>query len=414
MSENIETATARRRLTPRQKAYYDPIDRGVSLGYRKGTGKRAGRWRARVYLGGKRYIKKSIGIADDLDTADGHTVLDYYQAAERAREIAKGVIDDERTTLRPVTVADAMRDYLDWLREHKKSADVAEIIYKAHIKPKLGRRTIAALTTPVFRRWHADLAKAPARIRGKDATRPLDTNDPEAMRKRKATANRILTILKAGLNYAFRDGVVDDDTAWRRVKPFGNVDAPRVRYLNVRESQRLVNSAAPDLRKLIRGALLSGARYGELIALRVEDYDAEAGTIYIRDSKSGKPRHIPLNDEGQGFFEEATAGRGIDETLFVRADGSPWGKNHQSRPFHEAAAKAKLKDVSFHILRHTYGSFLAAKGVPLQVIAAALGHADTRTTEKHYAHLQPDHVALAIRASLPQISKEKPKVRQLR
>jgi integrase len=43
--------------------------------------------------------------------------------------------------------------------------------------------------------------------------------------------------------------------------------------------------------------------------------------------------------------------------------------------------------VNFHILRHTHGSHLAMNGVPLGVIAAQLGHADTRMTEKHYAHL---------------------------
>lgn len=414
MQESIDTPTARRRLKPRQKAYYDQIDRGVSLGYRRGKGRPVGRWRVRVYLGDKQYVKKSLGLADDVDAADGITTLDYYQAADLAREIAKVVTKGERTTLRPVTVDDAMRDYLDWLSVHKKSADTAEMNYKAHIKPKLGRKTIAALTAPVIRRWHADLASAPARIRGKDAVRPLDTKDPEAMRRRKSTANRILTVLKAGLNYAFRDGVVDDDTAWRRVTPFPNVDAPRVRFLSVPEAKRLVNAASPDLRKLMRGALLSGARYGELTALRVEDYDPAAGTIYIRDSKSGKPRHIPLNEEGQGFFEEVSAGRTHDDILFLRENDTPWGKSQQSRPLKEAAAKAKLKDVSFHVLRHTYGSFLAAKGVPLQVIASALGHADTRTTEKHYAHLQPDHVALAIRANLPKMYNERPKVRQLR
>jgi integrase len=182
----------------------------------------------------------------------------------------------------------------------------------------------------------------------------------------------------------------------------------------VTESKRLVNCCDEELKPLVRGAFATGARYGELAALRVEDYDADAGTIYIRDSKSGKPRDIPLNEEGQLFFEEVTAGRGRDEMLFVRSNGEPWGKNHQARPLKEAAAKAKLADVSFHVLRHTYGSFLAAKGVPLQVIAAALGHADTRTTEKHYAHLQPDHVAKAIRKNLPTLSKAKPKVRQLK
>ena len=67
-----------------------------------------------------------------------------------------------------------------------------------------------------------------------------------------------------------------------------------------------------------------------------------------------------------------------------------------------ACKNAKISPaVSFHILRHTHGSTLAMKGVPMGVIAKQLGHADTRMTEKHYAHLAPSYVADTIRASFP-------------
>ena len=56
---------------------------------------------------------------------------------------------------------------------------------------------------------------------------------------------------------------------------------------------------------------------------------------------------------------------------------------------------------SFHIFRHTHTSALAMRGVPMGVIAAQLGHQDTRMTEKHYAHLAPSYVANTIRAHLP-------------
>ena len=62
---------------------------------------------------------------------------------------------------------------------------------------------------------------------------------------------------------------------------------------------------------------------------------------------------------------------------------------------------------SFHVLRHSYASLLAAKGVPLQVVAIALGHSDVRMTTRHYSHLRPDHVAQQIRANLPRFEKKK-------
>jgi integrase len=54
-----------------------------------------------------------------------------------------------------------------------------------------------------------------------------------------------------------------------------------------------------------------------------------------------------------------------------------------------------------HILRHTYASALAMRGVPMGVIAAQLGHSDTRMTERHYADLSPNYVAETVRAALP-------------
>jgi integrase len=68
----------------------------------------------------------------------------------------------------------------------------------------------------------------------------------------------------------------------------------------------------------------------------------------------------------------------------------------------EACERAKIRPaVSFHVFRHTHGSTLAMRGVPMGVIAEQLGHADTRMTEKHYAHLAPSYVAQTIRAHSP-------------
>ena len=69
-----------------------------------------------------------------------------------------------------------------------------------------------------------------------------------------------------------------------------------------------------------------------------------------------------------------------------------------------ASNAAKIEPaVGFHILRHTYASRLALRGVPMRVIADQLGHADTRMTEKHYAHLSPSYVADTIRQNFPDL-----------
>lgn len=88
--------------------------------------------------------------------------------------------------------------------------------------------------------------------------------------------------------------------------------------------------------------------------------------------------------------------------MFTRSDGDLWNKNHQQRRLADACKRAGIKPaISFHVLRHTHGSTLAMRGVPLPVIARQLGHSDTRMTERHYAHLGPSYVAETIRANFP-------------
>jgi integrase len=186
------------------------------------------------------------------------------------------------------------------------------------------------------------------------------------------------------------------------VKRFRNVDVPRIRHLTHAKCERLLNACEPDFRRLVKAALLTGCRYGELTALRVGDYHADSGTLLIRTSKNGKGRHVPLNEEGQRFFERLTTGRSDDGTILLRADGQPWCRSQQFRRLREACQIAKIAPpISFHDLRHIYASILAMRGVSLQVIAEALGHTDTRMTSRHYAHLVPSYVADTIRAHLP-------------
>ena len=111
-----------------------------------------------------------------------------------------------------------------------------------------------------------------------------------------------------------------------------------------------------------------------------------------------------LTEEGLHLFTQCTARRPADERVFQRSDAKPWGASHQQRPLAEAASRAKISPApTFHILRHTHASLLAMRGVPMGVIAAQLGHRDTRMTEKHYAHLAPNYVAETIRAHFPKL-----------
>jgi integrase len=166
----------------------------------------------------------------------------------------------------------------------------------------------------------------------------------------------------------------------------------------------LVRACPEDFGKLVQGALLTGCRYSELTRLKAGNFNCDSGTLAIRLSK-GKIRHVVLTDEGRQSFAEWTESLNAADRMFLRADSNHWGASHQKRPLNEASRLAGIEPaVTFHILRHTHGSHLAMAGVPMGVIAAQLGHADTRMTEKHYAHLAPSYVAQTIRANFPNLN----------
>jgi integrase len=158
---------------------------------------------------------------------------------------------------------------------------------------------------------------------------------------------------------------------------------------------------------LAKAAILTGARYGELIRLNAGDVDLDSGTIHIRESKAGKPRFIPLTSEAKQHLAQHIIGTGAGAPVFTRSDGRRWKKSEQARPLAAACRNARIDPpITFHGLRDTFASTLAMSGAPMPVIAAILGHADTRVTERHYAHLAPSYVAQTLRAHFPPILAE--------
>jgi integrase len=203
------------------------------------------------------------------------------------------------------------------------------------------------------------------------------------------------------LNQSFRDGKITTDTAWRAVKPFRETGSVRLRYFTKDETRRLVNAANGEFRNLMNAALFTGCRYGELCQLRVIDFNPDAGMVFVAQSKSGRARHVILPQEGQQFFQRLCAGRPGDALMLARANGEAWGPCHQIPPMTGACKAANVAPAGFHILRHTAASHLVMAGVPLNVVAQNLGHADTRMTGRHYAHLAPSYIAETIRKLAP-------------
>jgi hypothetical protein len=216
----LDSRSARGKLATRDSPYWVSLTPGCALGYRKGP--KGGVWLAKLVRDGLRQ-QTTLGPADDAFDPDGVLAVDFARAQEKAREWF-AVVTKPAQPAGPYTVRAAVTDYLDWFRATgRKSVKETEASVNAFILPKLGDDETASLTATRLRKWHADLAAAPPRLRTKKGEKQNVrdvADDPESPRRRRATANRILTVLKAALNHGWREGRIASDDAWRRVAPF--------------------------------------------------------------------------------------------------------------------------------------------------------------------------------------------------
>ncbi len=394
-SVRLQTKEARRLLPIAHAPYWFEVRPLLHIGFRKG--RRTSTWLLRENIAGRQH-KRRVGIADDENIdADHVTVLSF-------EDVLKVATADDRPTVALVpryTVNAALTAY--WAHRRAKSAkysvesDKGKI--QAHVVEKFGETDVADLTTEDLLAWRDGMVK--------------DTDDPDVKRRSKVSANRVRSIFFAALNLAYEHGRVKSRDAWQRTKPFKNVDEARKRALTVAEAVKVINACEPDFRQLVRGSLYTGLRLGELFALRAADVTAER--IEVRHSKSGKPRSVPLNDEGAQFFEEATAGKQGSELVFPRADGQPWHRMHASRGMRRACAGAGLSPpATFHDLRRSYASLLINKKTDIEVIQKLLGHADLRMTVRAYAHLLDATISKAVKKNLPSFGLAPTNVKKLR
>jgi integrase len=285
----LSSRTSRLDLPTSDAPTWEIIGPGVRLGYRRGRGTtgRGGSWLSAARSPDGARVQTRLGRADDIAAVDG--VLTHEQAKEAAKAWAKSLKTGGPAS-RQLTVDDVLNKYLA-MREGEGARSDVRSSFNAHISPQLGKLRVADLTTERLRNWRDALSKQPKRFRTGNSSKEnrivvIDPSDEEGMRRRRDSTNRILTVLKAALNWAYRERLVTDDTAWRLLKPFKGTTAARVRFLDTAEQNALLKAAAGSLRRLVAAALMTGARFGELDRLRISDFDPANGSIFIAKSKA--------------------------------------------------------------------------------------------------------------------------------
>lgn len=160
----------------------------------------------------------------------------------------------------------------------------------------------------------------------------------------------------------------------------------------------------PVLRRVILTAGMTGLRRGELLGLRWRDVDWVAQRIRVRNvdkrgvqSGEGKSelstkRSVPMATrlaQVLDLWSKRTAYKGDDDLVFAHpSTGNALDGTKVSRRFKEACEDAKVHVIKFHNLRHTFGTRMAAKNVPMRMLQEFMGHADSKTTQV-YVHYAP-------------------------
>jgi integrase len=177
----------------------------------------------------------------------------------------------------------------------------------------------------------------------------------------------------------------------------------RERYLSPEEEQRLLEVCPEHLNHFCVLAVDTGGRHGEVCRLTWGNVSLGKGTarghVTFTDTKSGKPRSVPLTKRAEALLRDLKAARKPSPEerviLFERADGALLPANSVRRAFEKARDKAGLADVRAHDLRHTFASRLVQRGAGLTQVKELMGHATIAMVQR-YAHLSTKDLHAAI------------------
>lgn len=330
-------------------------------------------------LGRKRFLLRYTfaGAKRSMKLGD-YPLIDATQARQKALEcrsqLARGI--DPQVELRAEQQAALTlrafveQYYLPHAYATKRSAKADESRLRLHILPEFGEQALNTISSYSLQEFHN---------RKKAQLCP-------------ASANRMLEIIKRVYSLAIIWEQLDKNPAKGiRLHQENN---RRQRYLSHDELRRFLaaldsehNRSAADA---FRFLLATGTRREETLQARWEHVDLEQRRLFLPHTKSGKSRHVYLNDTALAILLQRPH---IPGNPFVFAGKLPGqGINNPSRAFKRVLERAQIKGFRLHDLRHSAASLAINSGASLYEVQHLLGHASGSTTTARYAHLSNDRM----------------------
>jgi integrase len=389
-ASKLETATSRLKLPVRKKPFYVKLGRGVFLGYRRNAS--GGSWSVRSADGGGGEWLKRIASADDFEPAAPPTVLNYWQAMEVARKLARqqpGAVEDDS---RPLTVAEALDRYQSHLTANEGDTHNVSRV-RRHLPASIASKPVALLGAVELKRWRDALV-------GKLTP---------------ASVNRTTNALKAALSLAAEhDPRIAHVRAWKvGLASLPNAHRARNIILDDATIGRIVEAAYDrdiDFGLLIETLATTGGRFSQVARLEVGDLQAARARVMMPLSAKGRDRAkrherraVPIPHGLVAKLEHAAAGRPTDAPL-LRSNSVAWGrkgKNHRRKVFREIVAALGLDPnaVTPYALRHSNVVRMIRAGTPIRIVAS-LHDSSIVMVEKAYSKHIVEHSDDIVRPAL--------------
>lgn len=317
-------------------------------------------WWIQYFANGKRKREK-VGRRSDA--------IKLYQ--QRKTEIRAGAKMPKNLRLKGERVEDVIDRAIDWYRSHRpKSVRSAEIHLEA-VKDALGHKVAADLSPQDVDAW----------ISAHKEWSP-------------GTKNRYKATLGRALQLEVVSGRLTRNVA--RLVTARREDNTRVRWLSDDEEARIVaaiKKRCPGQLPAFLVALHTGMRQGEQFSLQWDQVDLDRKRIFLERTKSGKNREIPMSETCHKLLTKLSKDK-KNEWVF-QASRRKGKLTNPRKWFINVLEAAKVTNLHWHDLRHTFCSRLVMRGIDILTVSKLAGHGEVSTTQR-YAHLSPEHLAGAV------------------
>ena len=266
--------------------------------------------------------------------------------------------------------------YLPYIKMHIKSYETNISVFKNHILPAFGLKNMVEIKKSEIITLHSNMVQ-------KKKLAP-------------ATANKVLIFISHAFNVAMQleiKGIEVNPAS--KIKPY-LLNNAREKYLTKEEAARLIeviNQTQQNihLKYIIPMLILTGARRGEVLKAKHEDFNLNQLCWTIPTSKSGKKRVLPITPQLLELYKSIPK----DDTPYLFASAKskkPYVTIYVS--WNSARTRAGLKDLRMHDLRHSFASALVNNGRSLYEVQTLLGHSTSKMTQR-YAHLSNENLMKA-------------------